>query len=141
MTNPLSIVIQVAISKGLNPRQQAESLQELIPKEAITPQINYRSIPMGVWGGRIGVLCRDDMLHMLTKFQPYIPTANNLTFEQDISIVRKEMDQYKSFSNYYFCTAQKPYLPSPPPSIQQQRTCTKPLLQREYTSSFNPKAL
>lgn len=92
-------MLDVAISKGLNPRKQAESLQALVPKAAVHKQIKYRSIPIGVWGGRIGVLCRDDMINMLTKFQPTM---------DDQDIILKEMDRYKSFSNYYFFTAQKP---------------------------------
>ncbi|GAN05254.1 type 11 methyltransferase [Mucor ambiguus] len=124
---------EVSISRGLNPRRQADKLSELVPSGAINRQVKYRSIPIGVWGGRIGVLCRDDMINMLTKFQPavqdYYKRENNseakLTFNRSINTVLREMDQYKSFSNYYFYTAQKPFERSPPsstaPSISSAR--------------------
>lgn len=118
------IVHEVSISRGLNPRRQADKLSELVPSDAINRQVKYRSIPIGVWGGRIGVLCRDDMINMLTKFQPavqdYYKRDNDsdakVAFNQGINTVLREMDQYKSFSNYYFYTAQKSAERSPPPS-------------------------
>ncbi|MBM6386993.1 MAG: hypothetical protein JSY10_23830 [Paenibacillus sp.] len=104
--------------------------------EGINRQVKYRSIPIGTWGGRIGVLCRDDMINMLTKFQPAVyayfgkSEENKKSFDLEIAIIMKEMEHYKSFSNYYFYTAQKPH----------QITILPPL-KRNYTSlSLNPKS-
>lgn len=135
---------EVSISRGLNPRRQTDKLSELIPSDAIHRQVKYRSIPIGVWGGRIGVLCRDDMINMLTKFQPAVQeyykkksaSEAKIAFNQDINIVLREMDQYKSFSNYYFYTAQKPYEQSPPPSTAASISPRK----QHYNLSFNPKS-
>ncbi|KAI8646138.1 hypothetical protein BD408DRAFT_360305 [Parasitella parasitica] len=134
----------VSVSRGFNPRRQADKLGDLIPSEAIHRQVKYRSIPIGMWGGRIGVLCRDDMVHMLTKFQPavldYYKKKNTpeaiLAFNQDINTLVREMDQYKSFSNYYFYTAQKPFEQSPPPSAAPSISSRK----QHYHISFNPKS-
>ncbi|GAA5809774.1 hypothetical protein MFLAVUS_003187 [Mucor flavus] len=127
---------KVATSRGLSPREQAGDLSTLIPVEGINRQVKYRSIPIGTWGGRIGVLCRDDMINMLTKFQPAVyayfgkPEENKKSFDLEIAIIMKEMEHYKSFSNYYFYTAQKPH----------QITILPPL-KRNYTSvSLNPKS-
>lgn len=100
-------LIEIAISKGFDTREQANMLNRIVPEEGVDKQVKYRSIPIGVWGGRIGVLCRDDMINILTKFQKYYNTESQ-SFEQDISAIIREMDQYKSFSNYYFYSAQKP---------------------------------
>lgn len=129
-------MLEVATSRGLSPREQAGDLSTLIPVEGINRQVKYRSIPIGTWGGRIGVLCRDDMINMLTKFQPAVyayfgkSEENKKSFDLEIAIIMKEMEHYKSFSNYYFYTAQKPH----------QITILPPL-KRNYTSlSLNPKS-
>lgn len=140
------LVIEVAVSRGLSPKEQANELSTLIPEEAINRQVKYRSIPIGTWGGRIGVLCRDDMIDMLTKFQPAVhayfdkteghETKENTqkSFEMEIGTILKEMEQYKSFSNYYFYTAQKPF--NTPSS-----NTSPPILQRSTTTlSLNPKS-
>jgi hypothetical protein len=136
-------VLEVALSRGLDPREQANTLAKLKPLDGMNGQVNYRSIPIGVWGGRIGVLCRDDMINMLTKFQPAVydyfgkSDQDYDLFNGEITTVMREMEQYKSFSNYFFCTAQKPILPpviQPPPPPP----CT---MKRNYTAgSFNPKS-
>lgn len=102
------LVIEIAISRGYDPREQANLLNHVTLEQETERQVKYRSIPIGVWGGRIGVLCRDDMINMLTKFKKYYFGQENQTFEKEVSIIIKEIDQYKSFSNYFFYTAQKP---------------------------------
>lgn len=127
----------MAVSRGLSPKEQANDLSTLIPPDGINRQVKYRSIPIGTWGGRIGVLCRDDMINMLTKFQPAVyayfgkTQETEKTFEIEIATIMKEMEQYKSFSNYYFYTAQKPFTtPFAPPILQRSTT----------TLSVNPKS-
>ncbi|CEP17501.1 hypothetical protein [Parasitella parasitica] len=87
----------ISVSRGCNPRRQADKLGELVPSDAVNRQVKYRSIPIGMWGGRIGVLCRDDMVYMLTKFQPAVldfykkkntPEAKR-AFNQDINTIHK----------------------------------------------------
>lgn len=134
----LFIVIEVAVSRGLSPREQANELSTLIPSDGINRQVKYRSIPIGTWGGRIGVLCRDDMINMLTKFQPAVyayfgkTQETEKSFDVEIATTMKEMEQYKSFSNYYFYTAQKPFTTpfTAPPIMQRSPT----------TLSVNPKS-
>ncbi|KAI8881329.1 S-adenosyl-L-methionine-dependent methyltransferase, partial [Backusella circina FSU 941] len=107
-------MLEMAKSRGMNPCTQANELEKLVPKEAINPQIKYRSIPVGLWGGRIGVLLKDDINYMLRKLQPAIcehvqkSEQDKQAFEQDIITVAREMEQYHSFSNFHFYTAQKP---------------------------------
>lgn len=143
------LVLEVALSRGLDPRTQANTLSQLIPADGINGQVKYRSIPIGVWGGRIGVLCRDDMINMLTKFQPAVydyfgkSDQDFKHFNNEITTVMREMEQYKSFSNYYFYTAQKPEVITPPPQAQtqQQQYGSPCIIKRNYTTgSFNPKS-
>lgn len=62
-------VIELVRRLGLKPRL-ARYLRDVLPKEAgltgdhITEF--YRSLPIGVWGGRLGVLFRDDLIYALT---------------------------------------------------------------------------
>ncbi|KAI9478805.1 MAG: S-adenosyl-L-methionine-dependent methyltransferase [Benjaminiella poitrasii] len=130
-----SEMLEVATNRRLNPREQVSNLGSLIPSGAINRQTKYRSIPIGIWGGRIGVLCRDDMIHMLTKFQPavqdyYGKPQETQSFNRDIGIAMKEMEQFKSFTNYYFCTAQKPY----------SQSSSSSSMRRHYVSPHNPKS-
>ena len=83
-------MIEIAISRGYDPREQANLLNHVTLEQETEKQVKYRSIPIGVWGGRIGVLCRDDMINMLTKFKKYYFGQENQTFE-------KMPDQHKLF--------------------------------------------
>lgn len=110
-------MLQVASSRGLEPNSISNKLSALIPAEGENRQVKYRSIPIGIWGGRIGVLSRDDMINMFTKFQPIVyeyfgkGEDEKKSFDGEIATVIREMEQYRSFSNYYFYTAQKPNTP------------------------------
>lgn len=60
---------------------------------------NYTSLPLGVWGGRLGVMFRDDLFEIFSSFE-------TLT-EQVIDTVSKEMEVRKSFMNLHHVYAQK----------------------------------
>ncbi len=62
-------MIEIAISRGYDPREQANLLNHVTLEQETEKQVKYRSIPIGVWGGRIGVLCRDDMFLFYTLMQ------------------------------------------------------------------------
>lgn len=145
------IVLQVATSRGLEPNSISNNLSTLIPTEGENRQVKYRSIPIGIWGGRIGVLCRDDMINMLTKFQPIVydyfgkREEEKKSFDQEIITVIREMEQYRSFSNYYFYTAQKPNTTTTTTNTTSLNTTTNTsnsnILKRNFTSSsINPKS-
>lgn len=151
------LVLQVASSRRLEPKSISNNLSALIPAEGENRQVKYRSIPIGIWGGRIGVLCRDDMINMLTKFQPVVyeyfgkGEDEKKSFDQEIATVIREMEQYRSFSNYYFYTAQKPNTPTTTTTTNTSNTITNTttntnnsnanILKRNFTApSINPKS-
>lgn len=60
---------------------------------------NYTSLPLGVWGGRLGVMFRDDINEIFTSFE-----GHN---EQRYETLGKEMQARKSFMNLHHVYAQK----------------------------------
>ncbi|KAF7731756.1 hypothetical protein EC973_008270 [Apophysomyces ossiformis] len=105
---------EMASSRGIRP-WLARHIAELIPEDAENKQEKYRSLPIG-WGGRLGVLFRDDMLQLLTKFQPAVrryygrTESSQQMFEAELSVASREMEQYRSYSNFHHFTFQKPVI-------------------------------
>ncbi|KAI9032669.1 hypothetical protein CLU79DRAFT_727379 [Phycomyces nitens] len=108
-------VATVANDRGFKP-WLARQLAELVPQDALDRQERYRSLPLGLWGGRLGVMFRDDMIHVLTKCkssirdyynQPFEPESQK-AFELELAEISREMEQYHSYSNFHFITVQKP---------------------------------
>jgi hypothetical protein len=143
-TNDILTVLEMATSRGMDPRAQANELEKLIPTEAINRQVKYRSIPVGLWGGRIGVLLKDDIQYLLRKLQPEIcqhlekPEKDKQAFELDLMTVAREMEQYHSFSNFHFYTAQKPLKKPTNPNPNNYNTISRNLVQ-DYPPITNPK--
>lgn len=110
-------VAETARSRGLKPRL-ARRLPSLLPKDAVNRIEKYRSLPIGIWGGRIGVLFREDLVFILThthdavrQYQAKclgIVPASPEEFQQQIDVALRELDQYHSYSNFHFVVAQKP---------------------------------
>lgn len=79
---------------------------------------NYTSLPMGVWGGRLGVMFRDDINDLIEYFQVHqsdhtadmsnseteYPTELNF---EDIKTMEEEMECEKSFMNLYHVYTKK----------------------------------
>ncbi|CDS02942.1 hypothetical protein LRAMOSA00344 [Lichtheimia ramosa] len=68
-------VMDAAQNRGLSPRL-AQELGTLIPKGAVNRYEKYRSLPIGLWGGRLGVLFREDLFHGLIHTQVAINEFN-----------------------------------------------------------------
>lgn len=60
---------------------------------------NYTSLPLGFWGGRLGVMFRDDINEIFSSFEE--PN------DQEIETMNKEMEARKSFMNLHHVYAQK----------------------------------
>ncbi|CAO3625837.1 unnamed protein product [Cunninghamella blakesleeana] len=92
----------------------AKILADYIPKDdCINLQQKYQSLPMGLWGGRLGVLCRDDILDTYRRSQTALckfysrPPADKHDTNSDISIMSREMEQHHSFANFHFISVNK----------------------------------
>lgn len=98
-------VIKVIESKSLDPRL-ARRLQDLI-KSDIPSEIKYISLPIGVWGGKIGVMFRDDVHSLVASFQEEIAdhkevkcrTEDELDYK--IDIMDSEFDSNRAFMNLH----------------------------------------
>ncbi|KAI9499229.1 hypothetical protein BDB00DRAFT_753634 [Zychaea mexicana] len=118
-----SEVIHVIESKSLDPRL-ARQLKDVFGKLTrpdddveknyrILYHGNYASLPLGIWGGRIGVMFRDDLRELFEQFQPAV-AANNQTqtrteleLESAFETMDAEMDLQRAFMNLHFAYAQK----------------------------------
>ncbi|KAI8367526.1 S-adenosyl-L-methionine-dependent methyltransferase [Radiomyces spectabilis] len=106
-------LIDMANSQGFKPLL-ARQLAEIVPEDAHNYQEKYHSLPIGVWGGRLGVMFRDDMVHVLRKSQPAIarhydrPEKSRHAFEAAVNKMSYEVEQYHSYSNFHFISLQKP---------------------------------
>jgi ubiquinone/menaquinone biosynthesis C-methylase UbiE len=91
----------------------APSLADYVPlDDCLNLQQKYQSLPMGLWGGRLGVLFRDDLLDTLRRCQTsvcryYSRSKNDKAFASDISLACREMGQYHTYANFHFLTVNK----------------------------------
>jgi hypothetical protein len=95
-------------SKQLDPRL-ARRLQDLImDREDVTSEIKYISLPLGVWGGKLGVMFRDDIHTLIESFQQDVAdqkdnkkcrTEDELNYKMDI--MDNEMDSNRAFMNLH----------------------------------------
>ncbi|CAO3618279.1 unnamed protein product [Cunninghamella echinulata] len=91
----------------------AKILADYIPQDdSINLQQKYQSLPMGLWGGRLGVLCRDDILDIYRRSQTalcqfYSRSLDNNEINSDIAIMSREMEQHRSFANFHFISVNK----------------------------------
>lgn len=103
-----SEVIKVLESKNLDPRL-ARKLQEVIVDEtAVTLfQIKYISLPLGVWGGKLGVMFRDDVHALITSFQGEVATLKEKACRSEDELEYKmdqmdaELDSNRAFMNLH----------------------------------------
>jgi hypothetical protein len=107
-------VIQAAVARGFNPHL-ASQLSSLIPAQAIPIVENYRSMPIGVWGGRLGVLFREDMMGVMFHAQKAVCEhfgRDEKTWEEqvenELATISSEVEQHCSYSNFYYKCVQKP---------------------------------
>ncbi|KAI9012103.1 S-adenosyl-L-methionine-dependent methyltransferase [Phycomyces nitens] len=104
-------VVDAAQSRGFKPRL-ARHLNMFVPGDASCRIERYRSLPIGLWGGRLGVLFRDDLIHMLVNSRDavleHLGTFGERNFDTDIELVNQEMEEYQSYSNFHLMIAQKP---------------------------------
>ncbi|KAF7723082.1 hypothetical protein EC973_002366 [Apophysomyces ossiformis] len=105
-------VIETAESRGFKPRL-ARELNTLVPEDAVNQLEKYRSLPIGLWGGRLGVLFRDDLVNVLANSRPAVNKyfgRESLpeNFEEELQKAAHEMELYRCYSNFHVVIVQKP---------------------------------
>ncbi|KAI8329391.1 hypothetical protein BC941DRAFT_443037 [Chlamydoabsidia padenii] len=77
--------------------------------ERLNLQQRYQSLPIGLWGGRLGVLFRDDLVDTIRRCQASMCqyTSGGDTFVSDLGTACREMEQYHTFANFHFLTVNK----------------------------------
>jgi SAM-dependent methyltransferase len=103
-----SEVIKVIESKSLDPRL-ARKLNDLIVDETSIQsfQIKYISLPLGVWGGKLGVMFRDDVHTLITSFQGDVATWKEKScrtedeLDYKLEIMDDELDSNRAFMNLH----------------------------------------
>lgn len=97
-----------------------EPLDSDIEKRSRHFNTNYTSLPLGIWGGRLGVMFRDCITDFffdynenaeLDSLQSYEGSISSLSdgipYNKDIEAMIKEMESQKAFMNLYHVYARK----------------------------------
>ncbi|KAI8343058.1 hypothetical protein BC941DRAFT_86429 [Chlamydoabsidia padenii] len=103
-------VISTMKKKNLDPRlprhMQDLFFKLLVDARQQSYQVNYNSLPLGVWGGRLGVMFRDDMHDVLEALG--VSTTDDPTHWQASSdTLDDELDAQMAFMNLYQIFVQK----------------------------------
>jgi hypothetical protein len=102
------IVIHAIEAMNLSPRV-ARNLPGLFPDETKVAMADsrYLSMPIGMWGGRLGVLFKEDLFMFTKKCQPAVAQVRNTRqrgddeFMRDMEKVAREVEAYRSFMNFH----------------------------------------
>lgn len=116
------IVIHAMESKSLDPRiarrfkdilSEAAALQNDNEEHRTIYQGGYISLPLGVWGGRLGVMFRDNVRELFEQFQPTIAEFKQTDARSDNELedafehMDHEMEAQEAFMNLHHAFAQK----------------------------------
>ncbi|KAI8328108.1 hypothetical protein BC941DRAFT_445624 [Chlamydoabsidia padenii] len=99
-----SKVIHRMESRSLDPRlarRLPDLLDEVISIDSIPTIAGYTSLPIGVWGGRLGVMFREDVHRLMETVQP------DQDLDNELDQMDNEMELQRSFMNLHHCYAQK----------------------------------
>ncbi|KAK4508830.1 uncharacterized protein ATC70_013453 [Mucor velutinosus] len=107
-------VISAIESQSLDPRL-ARRLQDLVVEEKVKThiEVKYISLPLGVWGGRLGVMFRDDIHALIESYQPEIaeasqkPARSEAELEYKTELMDHELDSNRAFMNLHLMVIQK----------------------------------
>lgn len=107
-------MISAIESQSLDPRL-ARRLQDLVveQEEKTHIEVKYISLPLGVWGGRLGVMFRDDIHTLIESYQPEIadlnqkPVRSETELEYKIELMDHELDSNRAFMNLHLMVIQK----------------------------------
>ncbi|ORZ26179.1 hypothetical protein BCR42DRAFT_401747 [Absidia repens] len=75
----------------------------------------YTSLPVGVWGGRLGVMFREDVHTLMESVQVWVSQykdsecRSDKDLENELDEMDNEMEIQRSFMNLHHCYAQKSY--------------------------------
>lgn len=118
------LVIHTMESKSLDPRI-ARRFKDILSEAAAGPsngdgkehkviyQGGYISLPLGVWGGRIGVMFRDNVRELFEQYQATIAefkqteARNDKEIEDAFEAMDDEMEAQEAFMNLHHAYAQK----------------------------------
>jgi hypothetical protein len=101
-------VIHATEDLKLSPRV-ARNLPGLFPDRSKIASVDtrYLSMPIGMWGGRLGVLFREDLFMFTKKCQPAVAQARNIPqrteeeFQNEMEKISREVEVYRSFMNFH----------------------------------------
>ncbi|KAI9271047.1 hypothetical protein EDC94DRAFT_596946, partial [Helicostylum pulchrum] len=99
-------VIKAIESKQLDPRL-ARHLPDLIIDTDIYSESRYISLPLGLWGGKLGVMFRDDVHTLIESFQSDIAEQKGKSCRTEVELEYKtdvmdiELDSNRAFMNLH----------------------------------------
>lgn len=88
-------------NESLDPRL-ARHLEDLIEKNtSISCKSKYISLPLGVWGGRLGVMFRDDIHQLYEKIILLSDNNEAAAFEYKLELLDNELEANRAFMNLH----------------------------------------
>ncbi|GAB5586602.1 hypothetical protein Unana1_01502 [Umbelopsis nana] len=101
-------VIHATAALNLSPKV-ARNLPGLFPDASQVASANtrYLSMPIGMWGGRLGVLFKEDLFMFTKKCQPAVAQSRNTPqrtddeFMREMEKVAREVEAYRCFMNFH----------------------------------------
>ena len=107
-------MISAIESQSLDPRL-ARRLQDLVAEDQDKThvEVKYISLPLGVWGGRLGVMFRDDIHVLIESYQPEIadasqkPARSDTELDYKMELMDHELDANRAFMNLHLMVIQK----------------------------------
>ena len=100
------LVINVIEAKSWNPKL-AIQLKKLITDPVVSTEIKFFSLPLGIWGGTLGVMFRDDVHKLIELFQEQIAVQNEKRcrtedeLDYKMEIMDSEMQVNRAFMNLH----------------------------------------
>ncbi|GCE26467.1 hypothetical protein KDA_19510 [Dictyobacter alpinus] len=104
-------VQELSISRGMDPSLQ-QNLDRHLKRAGLVNVTAHRvSIPVGLWGGRIGSMLLQDILALTRATRSIVTKYAGITLSDYDYITTKSMqeyEEYRSYSDFYVVYGQKP---------------------------------
>ncbi|KAI9480870.1 MAG: hypothetical protein EXX96DRAFT_538104 [Benjaminiella poitrasii] len=106
-------VVSAIESKSLDPRLARRLPDLFVNVSSLSTEAKYISLPLGVWGGRLGVMFRDDIHALIESYQTEIASLKQTScrteeqLECKLEIMDHELESNRAFMNLHLMMVQK----------------------------------
>ncbi|GCE20978.1 class I SAM-dependent methyltransferase [Dictyobacter kobayashii] len=105
-------VHELKVQRGIDP-SLPQRLGTNLKQVGLTNVSTHKvSLPVGLWGGRIGSMMLQDMIAVTQATRPFVTAHAGITTQEYDRLAEKtfkEYEQYKSYSNFYVAYGQRTF--------------------------------